>query len=152
VTARANQEMIEDLEKELASFMNATKDLKFDFARIAAFPYDDSYYDSLEEQKALIESQLKIDVNDDVNDDDNGSEAHGPEGPAKQEPQERLLLAIFFTEDLYLRRLEYIVWPNGKVLPYKIERHSWTLMPYIETWAIQHVMSFKSFFVSFNTK
>ena len=123
--------MIEDLEKEISSYMATTKALQFDFVRISHFPYDDAYYDKIDAKNADAASRLRKD----------SMASSDEESSIEEEAKERLLLSVFFTEDNVLRRLEYVISKDGKVLPYKFnERHVWDLMHIIET------MSFKCFF------
>lgn len=136
--------MLHELEIDVSSYMSGTKSLRFDFVRMRHFPYDDEYYDEIEKKNDELKSQLRKEPDDE-------EDSQKPEEPII-EAQDRLLLAIFFTEDLLLRRLEYVIWPNGKVLPHKIERHSWDLLPVVEMWAIKHTMSFKSMFGPCTTK
>lgn len=132
---------MDQLEKELSNFMSATKALTFDFARLSYYPYDDSYYDAIEEYNALLGSQLKKEPVDDPLEYEEPIEQE----PTEEEPKDRYLLSVFFSEDHVLQRLEFVIWPN-KVLPLKIQTHSWTILPIIEDWAFQNVMSFKSLF------
>ena len=144
--------------------MDTTLDLKFDFARITHFPYDDSYYDDLEQEKDLEKAQLTKDpLGEMESDSDDGPSnvrkgtvgtkgtvgAEETKGTRAVEPQERLLLSLFFTERLALQRLEYIIWPNGRTMPYKVgQPNSWDLLHIVETWALQNTMSFKSLFLN----